>query len=376
MQKIHIAKEDFERILALGGQCISPTRTIPLSDYIRITGRDTNLLVEAISEICGIRARAKVSIGVEQEVSFCIQCKQLEQFIKAVSDSEVTLEIEEDSLKIIHSDGEFTFPIVPSLDYPTLQAALDDEATASYTVSSALLSKWLVSAKAFAANDQLRPVINGIYVYTEANGAIGFCAASQQAIICDETKCEGVQAASSFIIDKKAFPSILAVLKDSEEVTVTVTSKNVHFKTRNAKMVVHQTLGKFLNFKALYDKPTIHDVIFKRKALLDAMKRISLCCVTDGGHILISMRDNIARISFDNLAFNKKVSEVVPYEGECELSVIFALGNIEKSIAAIDTEDVLIRLYDDKRPVIINETGEGASENKSILITPAAPVRR
>ena len=102
MQRIHIQKAEFERVLALGSQCVVPSRALPLSGYVRISVKGDKLKVEAFNELSSIRVYGTLDMETE-ECSFCVDCNDLAKFVKAVSDNDITIILEEKSMKLLHS---------------------------------------------------------------------------------------------------------------------------------------------------------------------------------------------------------------------------------------------------------------------------------
>ena len=78
MQRIHIQKAEFERVLALGSQCVVPSRALPLSGYVRISVKGDKLKVEAFNELSSIRVYGTLDMETE-ECSFCVDCKDSEE---------------------------------------------------------------------------------------------------------------------------------------------------------------------------------------------------------------------------------------------------------------------------------------------------------
>ena len=74
MKRIHIKKAEFERVLALGSQCVVPSRALPLSGYIRISVKGDKLKVEAFNALSSIRVYGTLDMETE-ECSFCVDCK-------------------------------------------------------------------------------------------------------------------------------------------------------------------------------------------------------------------------------------------------------------------------------------------------------------
>ena len=373
MQRIHIQKAEFERVLALGSQCVVPSRALPLSGYVRISVKGDKLKVEAFNELSSIRVYGTLDMETE-ECSFCVDCKGLENFVKAVSDDDITILLDEKSMTLIHSKGECVFPIVPAEDFPESSVGTDDGVNPTFSLDGATLVRWIGYAKDFVAQDDLRPNISGIYMYCQ-DGKIGFCATNQTNLITDEISTEEfADLNTSLIINKKAFASIVNVFKDADLVTISVGDNSVMFASRNLRMYIRKTTAAFPNFRILFNNFGDQFVVFRRCDMVEALKRISLCCSNASKRIYLTFCDGSLNIRHDNLIDNKSASEDISYDGDCALSFCFITDNLLKAVLNTSTDEVRMCVISESKPVFITECGENASLAKRLLICPSVKV--
>lgn len=375
MQRIHIAKSEFERVLALGSQCVVPSRALPLSDYVRISVKGDKLKVEAFNELSSIRVYGALDMTTE-DCAFCVGCKDLANFIKAVSDDEITLHVNDKNVTVLHSKGECVFPIVPPEDFPDSKVSVAEGVLPTFNIKGETLVRWIGYAKDFVSQDELRPNISGIYMYCQ-NGKIGFCATNQTNLITDEISTEEfADVNTSLIINNKAFASIVNVFKDADIVTVSVGDNSVIFSTDKVRMYIRKTTAAFPNFRILFNNFGDQFVVFRRLDMVEALKRISLCCSAVSKRIFLTFRDGCLNLRHDNLLDNKSASEDISYTGDCTLSFCFITDNLLKAVLNTSTDEVRMCVVAESKPVFITECGESASLAKRLLICPSAKVAK
>ena len=373
MQRIHIKKAEFERVLALGSQCVVPSRGLPLSGDVRISVNGDKLKVEAFNEVSSIRVYGTLDIETE-ECAFCVDCKDLANFVKAVSDDDITILLDEKSMTLLHSKGECVFPILPAEDFPEPSVGTDDGVNPTFSIDGATLVRWIGYAKYFVSQDELRPNISGIYMYCQG-GKIGFCATNQITLITEEISTEEfADLNTSLIINNKAFASIVNVFKDADLVTISVGDNSVMLSSGNVCMYIRKTTSAFPNFRILFNNFGNQFVMFRRCDMVEALKRISLCCNNTSKRIFLTFCNGSINIRHDNLIDNKSASESISYDGDCALSFCFITDNLLKAVLNTSTDEIRMCFVSESKPVFITECGENASLAKRLLICPSVKV--
>lgn len=370
--KFHILKSEIESALSLASQCVVPNSTTPLSEYVKITISGPNLVVEANNELSSIRTRATLDIAVENSLSFCVHCKDLENIVRAIGDDTITLYIGEKEAVILHTSGEFRIPIVSSDDFVS-GSFPDDEKANKYELSTSLFRKWLSYAKNFTENNETVPATSCMYLYTEQNGVVGFCATDRSTLITEEYKDENVTADSAVLISNKTFSALANIFKNDDTVKVKVNSEDciICLSTSKVKLTCRTLKAKYPAFKKLFEASVPTKVTFNRRALTEALKRIDICTSDSYNKTAITLNGDQAVLSLVNLISGKSATETVPYTGECDnTKLTFFVNHLLRTMGSLTTEELEIHFGATNKPVIIRETGDGATESKGIMICP------
>ena len=206
-------------------------------------------------------------------------------------------------------------------------------------------------------------------------GKIGFCATNQTNLITDEISTEEfADLDTSLIINYKAFASIINVFKDADLVTISVGDNSVMLSSSNVRMYIRKTAAVFPNFRVLFNNFGDQSVVFRRVDMVEALKRINLCCSNASKRIFLTFCDGSLNIRHDNLIDNKSASEDISYAGDCSLSFCFITDNLLKAVMNTSTDEVRMCFVSESKPVFITECGENASLAKRLLICPSVKV--
>lgn len=371
MKRIIISKDEFERVLSLGCQCATPSKTNFLSERAKISIKGDRIKVEACNDRSSIRTYGKLDCDCES-CSFCINCKELADFIKAVSDDIITLELKEDdnSVTIIHAKGECVLPTLPVGDFPEI-ASIPENNAQIFSISGENLTQWIKYAKDFASKDDARPNITGIYMYCE-DGKIGFCATNLVTLVTDEYDTEEYKdVKTSFILNYTSFPAILNTVASADNITITVGEHNVLFSAGDIRLYICRVVSQFPNFRSLFGNFTDNYITFDRTEMIGALKRIDLCCSANLKRVALSLEGGRLGLNHKNVGDNKTIDESMTYEGDCSMIIGFVLDNLMRTLTNAKTDRMRMYLVDTRKPAYLTEDGDDAILSKRFLVSPS-----
>jgi DNA polymerase-3 subunit beta len=101
------------------------------------------------------------------------------------------------------------------------------------------------------ADDELRPVMNGVYFNFE-QGKLTFVATDAHKLVRSMVECPDVDFNASFILPKKPANLLKGVLlKEEEPIRVMFDAKNVTFELKNHKLVCRLIEGNYPHHAAI-----------------------------------------------------------------------------------------------------------------------------
>lgn len=232
-------------------------------------------------------------------------------------------------------------------------------------MDAALLNNWIIDARGFAGNDELRPVMNGIYFYSK-DGEFGCCASDGLSLFTDNEAYKLDDF--SFVLNKRAFASVCDVCAEGDEVTLRIGTNKVMISCGGASVLAMQCEGRYPNFKSVIPSENPIKAKIDRVMTINAIKRCKLGANSSSKLITFEISDNKMEISAQDLDFNKKSVENIPVEADGEITIGFNADKILNVLGSISCNKCIINLSDATRPCVI--TADDPNSNKIYLQMP------
>lgn len=267
---------------------------------------------------------------------------------------------------ITSANGTYNFIGQNGDEYPRLPMLSEDARVLNMNVS--LLSAGITKTLFCTADDELRPVMNGVYfdimkdgitlVATDAHKLVRFRTTYNSATLTDE------EEKVSFILPKKPANLLKNILpKESGDVEVRFDSKNAYFSLSNYTMICRQVEGKFPNYNGVIPKTNLYKIIIDRLTLMNALKRVSVFSNQASNLVKLDFNDNQINISAQDIDFSISAEETIScqFEGD-PIKIGFKSAFLVEILNNISSTDVMIELTDPSRAGLIlpfeNEEGE------------------
>lgn len=365
MKTVTIKRKIALDALALGGSFAGKNKVIPITDCVKCKFSPHGTFVVSSNDGSHAIVKRVECATCSEESMFCVNYADFTKALKSLSCEDVTLEINNTLLTIVHKKGRIEMPIEGVEDFPNVELG---EVVYEMDMESARLKERVSTARNFVATDEIRPAMSGMYMYVK-NEEIGVCATNGHKLYTDNYACAGLNGAElSAIIPVACLSPILNVIGESESVKVIFYGRNISFITQDAKVICLLQDGRFPNFKAVI--PTSHQIEVECEVaeLHDSVSRV--CTLAGGvkGLVKLDIKDMTMSIESEDIDFAKKANE------ECMCShsgadVTFGANGetLCTCLNAISNEKVVIRLIDESHAVVLRDKD---NENKTLLFSP------
>lgn len=360
--KITLDKKEFVKALQVGGSFAGKSKVMPILDCVKIkVGLDKMTIVSTDSE----NAISKRLNGItsDEEGTFCVNMNDLVSYIKLISEDTFEITTDGKTAEVKHAKGTFTLPIFSDEEFPAIKP---DEDSIEMSINAALLNNWIVDGKNFVADDDFRPIMNGLYVYCIEN-ELGCCASDGHALFTDNIKVENVPK-FSFMLNKNAFKSVCDAIQSVEEVKVKVCTRNIIFVADGVSVIVRQIDGRFPSFKSILPKDNNIEVKVDRKEILNAITRSSVGASKSSMLTRMKVDGFNLEISSEDLDFNKEAREYLTVEANGNIVIGFKASLLIQILNSISTDNVIITMKDPTRAAIFKE--DDTESEKIYLLMP------
>lgn len=313
---------------------------------------------------------------VEGSGNVAVSSRLLLDTLREFSDQPLSFQINDSNLAMVISSANGTYNFIGQNgdEYPRLPELKDDARLMTLPVSTlaAGISKTLFCT----ADDELRPVMNGIYfdiytdgltlVATDAHKLVRYKTTYTTASLTEE------EEKASFILPKKPSNMLKNILpKESGDVEVKFDSKNAYFKLSNYTMICRQVEGRYPNYNGVIPKENPYKVIVDRISLLNALKRVSVFSNQASNLVKLHIEENQIFISAQDIDFSISAEETINCQyADDPIKIGFKSAFLIEILSNISSSDVVLELTDPSRAGIILPFENEENEDILMLLMP------
>jgi DNA polymerase-3 subunit beta len=354
-------------LLQTTNKVISSKNTLPILDYFLFDLKDGVLKITASDLETTLVGTLPVE-SVEREGLIAVPVKLMLDSLKEFSEQPLTIEANETTWEIVVSwkSGKLTLPGTSGLSYPELPQLSEAKQTITMDVDALLTG---INKTIFAtADDELRPVMNGVYVNIEPQ-SVTFVATDAHKLV-KYTAENASDMAASFILPKKPANLLRGMLpKEEEDVTVEFDDKNVLFRLKNQVLICRLIEGNYPNYNAVIPANNPNKVFVDRVELLNAIRRVAVCSNQSTNLIKFDIKQGEINLTAQDLDFSVSAQESLPcdYQGD-DIVIGFKSTFLVEILSNLETQTVLIELADLTRAGVFKPVYDEQPANDTLML--------
>lgn len=302
---------------------------------------------------------------------FAVSAKILLDPLKELPEQPLTFDINDENLEIfIHfQNGKYNFIGQKGDTYP-LQKPLNDNAIAIIVDSQMLLNG--ISRSLFAtADDELRPVMNGIYFDIHTDD-LTFVASDGHKLVRLRNLSVKSPERASFILPKKPANLLKNLLgKETEMVNIKFDDNNAYVNCANFEMICRLIEGRYPNYNSVIPQENPFKVTIDRISFLNALKRVSVFSNPASSLVKLQLKESEMVVSAQDIDFSTSAEEkiVCQFDGT-ELNIGFKATYLIEILSNINSEEVILELADPSRAGLIVPAENEENEDQLMLLMP------
>ncbi len=347
--KFTVSSSALLSILSTTGKVISSKNTLPILDYFLLELKDGRLKVTASDLETTFVGSIEVD-SIEEEGVIAAPAKRMLDSLKEFSEQPLTIEADKDSweIKINWKTGSLSIPGTSGMSYPSIPE-LNAEEKHEISLDVDVLVNGINKTIFATADDELRPVMNGVYINIEQNG-ITFVATDAHKLVKYTAECS-TEEQSSFILPKKPANLLKSTLiKEEGEITTMFDKKNAVFKIQGYTLICRLIEGNYPNYDAVIPLNNPNKVIIDRIELLNGIKRVAVCSNQATNLIKLDVGANKMNLTAQDLDFSVSANETIScsYDG-APITIGFKSTFLIEILSNTDTPSIVIELADSTR---------------------------
>lgn len=328
---------------------------------LTLTASDGETTIRTSLDVENAEGAGKVASGA----------RLLLETLKEFSEQPLTFSIDEQNFAVnmVSTNGTYSFVGVNGNEYPEMPATEED--THSVTMSSKMLLDAINKTIFCTADDELRPVMNGIF-FDIATDKVTMVATDAHRLVRYTNTSVSAAEPISFILPKKPATLLKNILgKDDNEVVITFGQKNAKFEFGQTIVVCRQIEGRFPNYNAVIPQNNQNVVVVDRQTLINACKRVAVFANTGTSLLKLALSENQIKISAQDIDFSTSAEETIACEyNGMPMSIGFKAPFLIEILNAISSTDVKLQLADPARAGLILPTENEENQDLLLLLMP------
>ena len=347
------------------GSVINSSNTLPILDNF-IFELDNNLLKVSASDL-ETTMTATLEIDSTSQGSVAIPAKLLLDILKTFPEQPLTFTVEDNStVEISSNSGKYAIAYAPGEEFPKA-VVLDDP---SKTLVPAEVLATAVSKTIFAAgNDDLRPVMSGVFFQFSPEGLIFVATDAHKLVKYARTDVKASQVAD-FIMPKKPLNILKGILAASDaEVSIEYNDSNATFSFENYVLTCRLIDGKYPNYEAVIPKENPITLQIRKTDLLGSLKRISIFSNKSTHQISLDKKPNEIVLFGEDVDYSNKGVETLKCStyGD-DLKIGFNSRFLSEMLSNMSDGDIKLSMSAPNRAGILTPIKENSEFEETLML--------
>lgn len=305
------------------------------------------------------------------ESKFAVPNRTILDAVKELPEQPLTFDVDMNNftIQIQYQNGVYNFTAQNAAEYPETQA-IPDGATV-ITMNAGTLNDNINRSLFATAQDELRPVMNGIY-FDLTSDSLSIVASDGHKLVRNKNFNLKSETPASFILPKK--PAMLlrnVLIKDEGDAVIKFDAKNAEIHYAGGSLSCRLIEGRYPNYNSVIPQNNPNQLTVDRKGLLGALRRVLPFASESSQLIRLHLEAGKLELSSEDVDFatSAKESIVCDYSGQT-MSIGFKGSSLTEILTNLESEDVTIQLADPSRAGVIVPVTQPEGEDILMLIMP------
>ena len=349
---------------------INSKNSLPILDSFLFEVRNQQLFITA-SDSENVMRSVLALDQVDGEGNFAVPNRTLLDAMKELPEQPLTFDIDLNTLtiKIIYQNGLYNFTAQSADEYPRVQP-IPDGATV-ITIDSQTLADNISRSIFATAQDELRPVMNGIYFDLTPN-SLNVVASDGHKLVRNKNFTIKSENPAAFILPKKPATLLKNVLgKDGGDVVIKFDDRSAEISFADGVLFCRLIEGRYPNYNSVIPQNNPNQLNIDRRSLIGALKRVLPFASESSQLIRFHLEAGKLELSSEDIDFATSAQEVVTceYAGP-SMNIGFKGSSLSEILNNLQGDEVQIELADPSRAGIIVPAQQPENEDVLMLIMP------
>ena len=356
-----------KQLQVLGG-VINSSNTLPILDNFLFELDNSQLTVSA-SDLETTMA-STLDVESDSKGSVAIPARLLLDTLKTFPEQPLTFVVEDNNtVEISSNHGKYALAYADGNEFPKA-VALEDP---SKTVITGAVLATAISKTIFAAgNDDLRPVMSGVFFQFSTEG-LTFVATDAHKLVKYTREDVKANQVAEFIMPKKPLNLLKGILAASDnDITIEYNESNAKFTFENSELICRLIDGKYPNYEAVIPKENPNKLVIDRNQFLNSVRRVSIFSNKTTHQIRLKIAGAELNISAEDIDYSNKAEErlTCDYQGD-DLQIGFNSRFLTEMLNNLTSDEIQLEMSMPNRAGILTPVdGLDEGETVTMLVMP------
>ena len=271
--------------------------------------------------------------------------------------------------KITYQNGLFSLPIENADEFPQPQGL--NFAANEIVINNALLAENINRSIFATAQDELRPVMNGIY-FDLTPEYLAVVASDGHKLVRNKIMTIHSDQPAAFILPKKPASLLKNLLgKDGDDVTIRFDERNAQITYSDGEIICRLIEGRYPNYNSVIPQSNPNTLTVDRLGLLAALRRVQPFANDSSNLIRFHVEGGTLQLDAEDYDFSKTATERISceYNGQ-PMSIGFKGASFIEILSNFDCQEVVIQLADPSRAGLVLPSEQPENQDVLMLMMP------
>ncbi len=349
---------------------INSKNSLPILADFLFDIRD-NVLYLTASDSENIMKTQLELVESDENGRFAIGNHDLLEAVKGFSEQPITFDIDQATnlVKISYQNGMFSLPIESAEEYPLPQNM--DFSAHEIVIPNTLLAENINRTLFATAQDELRPVMNGIY-FDLTPDCLSIVASDGHKLVRNRLMSIQSEQPAAFILPKKPASLLKNLLgKDGGDVVIRFDDRNAQINYGEGEIICRLIEGRYPNYNSVIPQNNPNMLTVDRLGLLAALRRVQPFANDSSNLVHFRAEGGTLQLDAEDYDFSKTATERIAceYNGQ-PLSIGFKGTSFIEILNTFDSPEVIMQLADASRAGLVLPSEQPENQEVVMLMMP------
>ena len=302
---------------------------------------------------------------------FCVGNHDLLEAVKGISEQPITFDVDQTGniAKISYQNGMFSLPVENADEFPQAQGV--GEGATTISIATPLLAENINRSLFATAQDELRPVMNGIY-FDLTPDYLAVVASDGHKLVRNKVLNIKSEQPAAFILPKKPATLLKGVLgKQGGDVVIRFDERNAEINFEEGTIICRLIEGRYPNYNSVIPQSNPNQLTVDRQGLLAALRRVQPFSNDSSNLIRFHVENGTLQLDAEDYDFSKTATEkmMCDYNG-MPMSIGFKGSSFIEILNNFECDQVNIQLADPSRAGLVLPSEQPENQDVLMLMMP------